>query len=515
MNCASDLASVAAWPTDVARRELIATGCLATLGLTACSPAFEARDRPSRLVVATAKEIARLGVSGGGGSETSNVAMLVFDTLVTLDERLNVVGRLATRWTQTSLTEWTFELRDGVRFTNGEVCDAHAVALSIRRLATLVPAYSYRNQWGAAWPPTARALSDRVLVVGTPVPQVTLPRLLCRIAITPPVGSTAPDFANRPVGSGPYMVRSWTRGRALVLQANPAYFNGRPRIEQLVWVAIPNPAARVVALRAGDVDLAWDIPYERVNIVRTDPRLKVLEFQSIGLAFIVFNFRAKRSPIANPAVRRAMTYAIDARGIRDSLLGGAGELSLGPAPSQVIGSVDAGGYPERDVPRARAMLREAGYPDGFRLVLIFEAGNFQHEEEVCGAIVAQLAEAGIRVEFDELPPGGMNERRKKDDWDIMPNSVPGSFTGEASYHYYQLKSQLGYDSPSVESLLDRANSINTPDRIALLQEAMRILWRETPYLWSIGIARTFGAVRALDGLRYIPINWLSFADAHL
>lgn len=515
MNGGSGLGPEAVRPDDWARRELIAAGGLALIGLTGCSRASDTRDRPSRLVVATAKEIARLGVSGGGGSETSNVAMLVFDTLVTMDERLDVVGRLATRWAQTSPTEWTFELRDGVRFTNGEACDAHAVALSIRRLATLVPAYSYRNQWGAAWPPTARALNDRVLVVSTPVPQVTLPRLLCRIAITPPVGSTAPDFSNRPVGSGPYTVKSWTRGRALVLQANPGYFNGRPRIEQLVWVSIPNPAARVVALRAGDVDLAWDIPYERVNIVRIDPRLKVLEYQSIGLAFIAFNFRAKASPVANAAVRRAMTYAIDARGIRDSLLGGSGELSRGPAPSQVIGAVDAGGYPERDVPRARALLREAGYPDGIKLVLIFEAGNFQHEEEVCGAIVAQLAEAGMRIEFDELPPGGMNERRKKDDWDIMPNSVPGSFTGEASYHYYQLKTQLGYDSPRVEALLDRANGIDSPDRVALLQEAMRILWSDTPYLWSVGIARTFGAVRPLEGLRYIPINWLNFADAHL
>lgn len=498
------------------RRDLLTASGLIALGMPGCgsSNPFGSRKK-TRLTIATAKEIARLGVSGGGGSETSNVVMLVFDTLVTMDEKLDVVARLATEWFQSSATEWTFKLRKGVRFTNGEVCDAHAVAHSVEALATLIPGYSYRNQWGKAWPPKARVIDDLTVAVSTPEPQVTLPRLLCRIAITPPRGSKAIDFANNPVGSGPYKVSSWTRGGSLLLEANADYFKGRPQIDELAWISIPNPAARVVALRSGDVDLAWDIPYERTEIVANDPRLKILQYQSIGLAFIAFNFRAKASPIANPRVREALTYAIDARGIRDALMGGNGELSLGPAPSQVIGAVDAGGYPDRDVAVARKMLASAGYPNGLKLVLIYEAGNFAHEEDVCGAIVAQLGEAGVEVKFEELPPGGMNERRKKTNWDLMPNSVPGSFTGESSYHYYQLKSQQGFYSARVEALLDRANQINSPDRIDILRQAMRILWSETPYLWSLGIARTFGSVRKLGGLRYIPINWLSFADAHV
>ncbi|MES2291098.1 MAG: ABC transporter substrate-binding protein [Pseudomonadota bacterium] len=500
----------------VKRREVLVASSLFALGATACGPTMLfAEKRKKRLVVATAKEIGRLGITGGGGSETSNVVMLIFDTLVTLDEKLNVAGKLAVKWFQSSDTEWTFELRPGVLFSNGEACDASAVAHSIERLATLVPAYSYRNQWGSAWPPRARVIDATTVAVSTPVPQVTLPRLLSRIPIAPPRASQSPDFANTPIGSGPYKIKSWTRGGSLLLEANQRHYNGPPHIDELAWISIPNPAARVVALRAGDVDLAWDVPYERVNIVEKDPRLQILSYQSIGLAFVVFNFRAKTSPIADPRVRRALTFAIDAEGIRDALMGGNGELSRGPAPSQVIGAVDAGGYPQRDVAKAKRLLAEAGHPDGLNLVLIYEAGNFAHEEEVCGAIIAQLGDAGVRVQFEELPPGGMNERRKKLDWDLMPNSVPGSFTGEASYHYYQLKSQQAFYSRRVEALLDRANQINSVDRLDLLREAMRILWSETPYLWSLGVARTFGAVRSLTGLRYIPINWLSFADAHV
>ncbi|MES2291097.1 MAG: ABC transporter substrate-binding protein [Pseudomonadota bacterium] len=499
------------------RRDMIAAGGALTI-TAGCTPSEELKRQPNkRLAISTANEILRLSVGGGGGaggSEIMNVMLLLFDTLVALDERLGVVSRLAVRWFRTSETEWTFNLHPGVTFTNGERCDAYAVAHSIQHLASMVPAYRFRSQWGEAWPPSARVVDDTTVAISTPVPQVTLPHLLSRVEIIPPRGSQAPDFANRPVGSGPYKVKAWTRGGTLLLEANNRYFLGRPPIDELLWLSISSPAARLMALRAGDVDLAWDIPYERTAIVDEDPRLKVLEYQSIGLAFIAFNFRAKTSPIANPLVRKAMTYAIDARGIHKSLLDSRGELSLGPAPSQVIGAVDAGGYPDRNLAKARTLLAEAGYRAGLDLVLVYEAGNFQHDEDICGAIVAQLDQAGVRVRFDEVPPGAMRQRMTMPDWDLAPNSVPGSFTGQASYHYYQLKSTLGFHSEDVETLLERANRVEE-HRIVALEEAMRLLWAQTPYLWSVGVARTFGAVRKLEGMRYIPTNWLSITKAHI
>lgn len=499
------------------RRDVLAACGLLALNASGCAlPNTVASRRKKRLKISTANEIVRLSVAGGGGaggSEILNVMMLLFDTLVALDERLEVVGRLATSWRRSSETEWTFNLRDGVTFTNGEACDAHAVVHSIEHLATMVPVYRFRSQWGEAWPPRAHAADALTVVVATPVPQVTLPHLLSRIEIIPPVGSGKADFANVPVGSGPYRFKSWNRGGTLVLEANDGHFMGRPQIDELSWQSIRSPAARVVALRAGDVDLAWDIPYERAGLVDADPRLKILEYQSIGLAFIAFNFRAKDSPIADPKVRKALTYAIDANGIHQSLFDGRGELSLGPAPSQVIGAVDAGGYPARDVARSKRLLLEAGYPGGLDLVLVYEAGNFQHDEDVCGAIVAQLGEVGVRVRFDEVPPGAMRQRITKADWDLAPNSVPGSFTGQASYHYYQLKTTLGFESERIESLLERTNQVESHERVEMVQEAMRQLWAETPYLWSMGVARTFGAVRRLRGMRYVPINWLNLSSA--
>lgn len=501
---------------SVARRALLGMG-LALPALAGCS-AFgkpSATKTTERLRIVTAKEIARIGVSGGGGSETSNVVMLIFDTLVTLDNELGVAPRLAVSWEQVSETDWRFKLREGVRFSNGELLDAEAVAQAIHHITSLVPGYTYRNQWGEAWPPRARVIDPLQVEISTPTPQPALPRLMCRLCITPPLATQMPMYANNPIGSGPYKIKSWKRGRRLVLQANEDHFDGAPRIRELVWSSTPNAAARVIALQSHDADLIWDVPLERIKLVDDSPGLKVLEYQSIGLAFVTFNFKEEGSPIRDPRVRKAMTYAIDSRHIRDTLLDGRGELPLGPAPAQVIGSVDAGGYPDRDVAKARRLLSEAGYPDGIDLNFIFQTGIFQYDEDVCGALVAQLAEAGVRVRFEDVPPGAMIERQSKPGWDLCPNSVPGSFTGEATYHYYQLKAQQGYHSQPVETLLNAANRSGGEARTDLIKQAMSVMWADTPYLWSLGMQRNFGTIGSLEGLGYIPINWLDFSRAKI
>ena len=270
----------------------------------------------------------------------------------------------------------------------------------------------------------------------------------------------------------------------------------------------------MLALRGGDVDLVWDVPYERIEEVNSDKRLKVLEFESIGLSFITFNFRST-GPISDARVRKALTYAIDRVGLRDALMSGKGVLNKGPAPDGVIGAVDAGGFPDPDIEMAKSLLAEAGYPDGLDLVMIYSPGQFQHDLDVVTAVIAMLAEAGVRVRLDEVPPGGMNERRPKTDWDMMPNGVPGSFTGEAGYHYNQLKAQQGFQDARTEELLNAANLKTGDERVALLQQAMQAMWDQTPYLWSVGSVRNFGTVANLEGYRYIPVNWLLLHDAHL
>lgn len=501
------------------RRRLLANSAAATGGLMLSTllggiPRAFAQEG-SVLRIATAQEPGGWGLlNGGGGSEGQNVINLLYDTLITYDEQLNVGEKLATKWERISDLEWRFTLREGLSFTNGEPVDAAAVAHSIEHIATVEPAYTYRNQWLASWPPTARVEDALNVVISTPVPQPILPRLLSRVAITPPLASADPSFVERPVGSGPYKLVSWTPGIELSFEANEDYWGGAPAIKRIEWTIIPDPSTRVLALQSGDVDLVWDVPYERIADVNADERLKVLEFDSIGLAFLTFNFRST-SAVTDPRVRRAMTYAIDRVGIRDALMSGKGVLNTGPAPDGVIGAVDAGGFPERDVEMAKSLLAEAGHPDGLDLVMIYTPGQFQQDMNVCGAIIAMLEEANVRVKFEEIPSGAMNERRQQTDWDIYPNGVPGSFTGEAGYHYNQLKDRSGFYDEATENLLNQASVTEGEERVALIQDAMRAMWEQTPYLWSVATVRNFGTLRSLEGYRYIPVNWLLLSQAHL
>ena len=130
-------------------------------------------------------------------------------------------------------TEWRFTLREGLTFTNGEPVDATAVAHSIEHIATVEPTYTYKNQWGDTWPPSARVEDSLNVIISTPVPQSSMPRLLSRVAITPPIASQSPEFVSSPVGSGPYKLVSWNPGIELVFEANEDYWGGAPAIKRI------------------------------------------------------------------------------------------------------------------------------------------------------------------------------------------------------------------------------------------------------------------------------------------
>lgn len=480
--------------------------------LTACSqPVGEGGAAPTkRLRIATSKAVTELRVTGGGGSESQNAALHIFDQLTTLDEKLTPQPWLAESFEQITPTRWRFQLRSGVKFSNGEPFDSAAVVFSITAIATAVPAYAYKDQWGQAWPPTATAEGPSTVVIETPSPQPIMPRLLSRLSMVPPKAGAEPGFGDKPVGTGAYTVASWNKGTSLLLQANPGYWGGAPSVQEIEWTSIPDASARLVALQGGDVDLAWDVPFDRVADLNTDGRHKVFEVGSLGLGFLTFNFRKTGSPIADVRVRKAMTYAIDRNGIVASLMSGKGELNMGPAPSAAVGAVDAGGYPTRDLIQARALLAEAGYPNGVSLKLMYGPGQFQNDANVCLAVIAQLKEAGIKVDFEQVEAAAISSRLKTDTWDLLANGVPGSFSGEAGYHYYQLKAQQGFNSKATEDLLQQADAAGKDGaaRVSKIQEAMRAMWKEVPYLWSVGTTRTFGMDKTLGGYQYVPVNWL-------
>jgi ABC-type transport system substrate-binding protein len=437
----------------------------------------------------------------------------LYDSLVDMDTNVDIRGRLAESWEQADANSWRFKLRPGVTFHNGEPFTAETVKFTLEQYASMDPPYYYVYLWGAAWPPTVEIEADDSVLIRTPGPSAIVPRLLTKIGMLPQAAAD-PGFAEAPIGTGPLKFAEWAKGDRVVLDANPDYWDGAPSLNRLIWRTIPDAAARLAALQAGEIQLALDPPPDRLGEL-TAPEFGVLETPSTGAGQILTNFRNADAPIADVRVRRALTLGIDGQGLIDALLAGKGIPAVGPAPATSFGALDAGGYPPRDVEAARALLAEAGYPDGLELTMIFSAGEFSRDTEIAEAIIGQLSEIGVTVNLEELDAGQFSERRTTPDWDLASNSSTG-WTGDASWYVTNVNNSMGYPSEELNRLVEEgAASGDAEKRVALLKEAQQLLWDDVPFAWSFDVVIAHGISGALQGVELIPNQWLYMRHAEL
>jgi peptide/nickel transport system substrate-binding protein len=439
-----------------------------------------------------------------------DVSQHLFDSLTRYDVDGKLQGRLAESWELVDPTTWRFKLRQGVKFQNGEDWNAEALKYNVEMYSKLDPPWAYASYFQNAWPMSVEVESPTSALIKTPAPQPRTPRIMTRMNMVPPAASQDKAYADKPFGSGPYRLVEWdkTSFRAVV-EANPDYWDGAPKINRLEFTAGPDDSARIAALQAGEVDVISDVPFDRIADLSS--KFNVLEGQSWGMYYIATNMKSK-SPISDVRVRRALRYAIDTPGIRDGLLEGKGELLKGPIPAAIPDSIDVGGFPARDVEMAKKLLAEAGHGDGLNLSLMIQPGEFSKDREICEAIIAQLAEAGVTVKYEEVESGVFTERQKSGDWDMYPNAIY-NWVGDTPYYVSVFKTN-GYVS-SVDDILVKSNAVEGAERSKLIQQAMQMVWDDAYQLWAVGRVSTWAWVKNLQDAAYLPNNWLLFSKAQL
>jgi len=306
----------------------------------------------------------------GNGRPGSLLWSAIFDGLTHFDEAGKLQPALATSWTLQSPTVWRFDLRQGVTFSNGRPFDSSSV---VKLFDWLQSPEGRRSLMGGELKgiKAVRAVGPYQVDVETTAPDPLLPKRMSAVMVVEPdewkkLGADA--FAQKPVGTGAFMVQRWDPNRRrLTLVRSPTSWR-TTTIDRVVLLELPNGSGRTQALLSGDVDIAVvdieDTPrLERNGIpVVTSPSGQVK-----GFTFNVVGGDPK-SPVQDVRVRRALNYAIDKEAISASLLGS-------PPPSGQPASREAFGYDPTippypyDPAKARRLLAEAGYPNGFHLVL--------------------------------------------------------------------------------------------------------------------------------------------------
>ncbi|MDX2142657.1 MAG: ABC transporter substrate-binding protein [Rhodospirillaceae bacterium] len=325
-----------------------------------------------------------------------------FDTLVQLGPDMAPAPALALTWQNTTPQTWVIGLRPGVTFSNGEPFNAEAV---IANIAYLQSPAAVKESLGQEVENIAglRALDPLTLEITTKKPDPLLPRQLAALPIVPPAywakaGRDA--FALAPVGTGSFMVEKWGTAR-LELKAFPNSWRA-PKSERVQIVVLPETSSRVQALLSGRIELASEIGPEDIDVI-TAAGFSHYQRPATSLEVIALNTLVD-SPLKDKRVRQALNYAVDRKAITATILHGLVEPATQTTPrSNPDYDPTIPGY-AYDPAKAKALLAEAGYPNGFSFVFEMSSGTSgSHTASVMQTVASDLAAVGVKMEIRPIP----------------------------------------------------------------------------------------------------------------
>jgi len=394
----------------------------------------------------------------------------VYEGLVQFAADGSVLPKLALSWdvSDDGLT-YVFHLKGGVRFHDGSAFDAAAAKVSLDRI--IAP--------GSVNPQRSRLRAIRAVEA---VDLKTLKLLLTQrsggllqslafgsaVMVSP---QSAANNAAQPVGTGPFRFLRWRRGDSITLERNPDFQGPRPELDQVTFKFITDPTAAFAALMAGDVDAFANYPApESFAQFAADPRFAV--FTGTTEMETVLGLNERMAPLSNVLVRRAISFGLDRHAIIDGAMYGYGTPIGSHFPPRNPAYVDLTGVYPHDVAKAKALLAEAGYANGFSMTLKLPPPSYARRS---GEIVAsQLAQIGIRVRIENLEWAQWLDQvytRHDFDMSIVGHAEPLDYDIYARDDYY-----FGYSNPEFKALINALDDTVEPaKRTDLLQQIQRKL----------------------------------------
>lgn len=353
-------------------------------------------------------------------SPNRNVQMQVYESLTFQDANLQPVPGLAESWRVVNDTTWEFRLREGVRFHDGTPLTPADIAFSLKRAKEAQGLRTYsatlRNVLDVV------AVDARTIRITTDGPTPFLPSYLASLMIvsaTAARDATEEDFngGRAAIGTGPYRWVRLSQGSDVTIERAPHHWAPPEPWQRVVYRFISNDSARVSALLAGDVEVVDAVPPGLYGRLRTDPRARLVTADSAFNNYMYIDSGRETSPFVvdaegkpltpNPLrdarVRLALSHALNRTALAERAMEGGASPSGQIAPEGFIGHVPGLGIPAYDPARARALLAQAGYPQGFGLTIHCTSDRFAGDGRTCQAVGQMLTAIGIRTEVEAIP----------------------------------------------------------------------------------------------------------------
>jgi peptide/nickel transport system substrate-binding protein len=443
---------------------------------------------------------------------------LVFNGLTQINRELVTKPDLAVSWTASDdLKVWTFRLREGVKFHHGRTLDAQDVVATMSRI--LDPATGSRARATLSMVEKVEAIDPLTVRFILNIPYAGFQDIFAerqlRIVAKDQIGT----LATKPIGTGPFQFKAWSPGDRLELQRNPDYYEpGLPKLDGVTIRIIPEAAAQLAALESGEIDILWNLPYEAVERFKNHPTIRADSVATATWDAAILN--NGRPPFNDMRVRQALAATIDKEGLVELALFGQGAPTHSPIPPSHPYFNRALPFKKPDIARAKKLLAEAGYPDGFEITM--QVPQEREQRVRLGVAVRDMARAaGIRVNVERVPFATYASTIEGKAQMFVDGYFARPTIDTAVYPFYHSagswNTQLWlYKNKRVDELLDLARTTNDEaQRKHIFDEFQAIVDETVPSILAYSAAHVNGVRKDVEGFRSTPMMWLELKGVSL
>ncbi|MCC8938261.1 ABC transporter substrate-binding protein [Bradyrhizobium sp. Arg68] len=454
-------------------------------------------------------------------TSANTAAAAIFDTLATLNDKGEPVPKLAVSWSHSDdYKTWTFKLRPGVKFHDGTPFNAQAVKENFDRQKD--PANKCRCAFYISNIISVQTTDDLTVVYNFSDPAVNFPATQSiqssnNVMQSPTAWKTKGDDYNRnPVGTGPYILKSWTAGDRMVLEKNPDYWDkGKPYLDRIILKPLPDAQSRFASLQSGEADIVWDDEADADNILKAqkDSKLTVHTYKGSGAA--VYAVNTKNPPFDDIRVRQAVVMALDRPKMSQAVSSGLSRPASNPyGDGSWVKCKDDGALPF-DLEKAKALVKDYGKPVEFKMLVTATPRG-----RTVGQVLQQLwKRAGINMEIEQVDqativPRAFMRQFQMTPWRIVDLADPDPQM-YANFHTGSPVALANYSDPELDRLLEHARSTadvgqRTEDYCAisrLINKQAIWFWTFQNTYYAISSAKVKGLPKMFNGVLDVSTAW--------